>query len=300
MLKKTSNIKRKFIIGSEWLSYKIYMGTQTTDTFVKTQLPGILANLEKRECINDWFFIRYADPDLHLRLRFRLKDPHKISDITSALYQVLEPLLEDRLIHKVQIDTYSRELERYGYHTIEESEELFGINSNMIISLLNAINDDENKRWLWGMKAIDVLLNEFDYNLQEKRDLLLELKTDFGNEFRVNKAIRKQLSMKFRKYRKHIVELLHQESQNEVDIQLKGYSKAYNQIAKKIALKTGPGNFKKHSDYLMYSYLHMHCNRLFPSKQRMNEWVLYDLLYQHYYSEYARKKKQNEVMRVAV
>ncbi|MBQ0734566.1 thiopeptide-type bacteriocin biosynthesis protein [Aquimarina celericrescens] len=300
MLEKTKDIQRKFIIGSEWLSYKIYMGTQTTDTFIKNQLPRIIGDLQEREMIDSWFFIRYADPDFHLRLRFRLKDTNQIGTLAKVLYNILEPMLEERLIHKIQVDTYSREIERYGYYTMEVSEELFNINSEMMITLLNAMNDDENKRWLWGMKAIDTLLNEFDYNLEQKRNLLLELKTDFGNEFGVNKNVRKQLSMKFRKYRKSIEEILQPDSQHEVDPLLKDYALSYRGVAKKTIRKLRKESLQKDTDYLMYSYLHMHCNRLFPSKQRMNEWVLYDLLYQYYYSQLARRKKENESMKIAV
>ncbi len=300
MLEKTKDIQRKFIIGSEWLSYKIYMGTQTTDTFIKSQLPNIIGDLQEREIIESWFFIRYADPDFHLRLRFRLKDTNQIGTIAKVLYNVLEPMLEERLIHKIQVDTYSREIERYGYYTMEVSEELFNINSEMMITLLNAMNDDENKRWLWGMKAIDTLLNEFDYNLEQKRDLLLGLKTDFGNEFGINKNMRKQLSMKFRNYRKFIEEILQPDSQHDVDLLLKDYALSYHGIAKKIIQKLRKESLQKDTDYLMYSYLHMHCNRLFPSKQRMNEWVSYDLLYQYYYSQLARRKKENKSMKIAV
>ena len=52
---------------------------------------------------------------------------------------------------------------------------------------------------------------------------------------------------------------------------------------------------KETINFLMYSYLHMHCNRLFSSENRMNEWVLYDLLYQYYYSKQARIDKNLKV-----
>ena len=44
----------------------------------------------------------------------------------------------------------------------------------------------------------------------------------------------------------------------------------------------------------MSSYIHMHCNRLFKSNQRLNEWVLYDLLYEYYYSEFNREKYKHK------
>lgn len=299
MGEQEKNIQRKFIIGSEWLSYKLYMGTQTTDTFIRTQLLSIVRMLQQKEIIDSWFFIRYADPDFHLRLRFRLKDSCKIAEVTSLVYDTIQPLVEERLMHKVQIDTYSRELERYGYYTIQESENMFRINSEKIITLLHTINDDEHKRWLWGMKAIDTLLNSFGYTLVEKRDLLSELKTSFGKEFGINKKVRKQLSMKFRIYRKNIEELLDTSNPNEVDMLLKGYKQAYKTVWDSITKKVASTELKKYRNYLMDSYIHMHCNRLFPSKQRMNEWVLYDLLYQHYYSQYARKQKQTKALALA-
>ncbi|WP_025742652.1 thiopeptide-type bacteriocin biosynthesis protein [Aquimarina pacifica] len=300
MKEVTKHSKRKFIIGSEWLSYKLYMGTQTADTFIKTQLIQIINDLTSKNCINDWFFIRYADPDLHLRLRFHVPNTNQIGEITSRLYESVEPLLNDRLIHKVQVDTYSRELERYGHQTIEESEKLFCINSQMIIQVLRATNDNENSRWLLGMKAIDILLNAFDYSLLEKRDLLFEMKTDFANEFGINKNIRKQLSMKFRNSRKEISTLLDPEAENETYNMLSKYGEEYKKIFKGIISKERPLNTKVNKNYLMYSYLHMHCNRLFPAKQRMNEWVLYDLLYQYYYSHYARfKANQKSIAIVA-
>lgn len=41
---------------------------------------------------------------------------------------------------------------------------------------------------------------------------------------------------------------------------------------------------------LMGSYVHMLMNRLFKSKQRMHEMVIYDFLYRYYKSELAKKK----------
>jgi thiopeptide-type bacteriocin biosynthesis protein len=41
---------------------------------------------------------------------------------------------------------------------------------------------------------------------------------------------------------------------------------------------------------LMGSYIHMMCNRLFKSKQRMHELVIYTFLLKYYESEIARAK----------
>ena len=45
-------------------------------------------------------------------------------------------------------------------------------------------------------------------------------------------------------------------------------------------------------DELIYSMIHMLLNRLFISKQRMHELVVYDLLHSYYKSMIARNKKK--------
>ena len=285
MVELENKIKRKFIIGSEWLTYKLYMGTKTADDFIKNHLPLVTEDLVRENNITNWFFIRYNDPDYHLRVRFYLPDKAQLAKTVQVVHDKLDQLVNSQLIHKVVIDTYSRELERYGKHTINESEHLFGVNSKTIIKALKLSDEDENKRWLLGLKTLDVLLEGFNYNLKEKRDFLFQLKEDYGKEFGVNKSIRKQLSLKFRNHRAQISQVLENEFHDYFNEDLFQYNDLYRQI-----LAKNQDSFKVNINELMYSYVHMHCNRLFSSKHRMNEWVLYDMLYQYYYSTYARNQ----------
>jgi thiopeptide-type bacteriocin biosynthesis protein len=65
----------------------------------------LVAELRRRDAIEDWLFIRYADPEPHLRLRFRgaaLVDTALAGDVRAGRLW--------RLMH----DTYERRLERYG------------------------------------------------------------------------------------------------------------------------------------------------------------------------------------------
>src|SRR5205085_1075699 len=56
-----------------------------------------------------WFFLRYGDPDWHLRWRFQ-GDPGRLwAELVPALRAAAAPLLEDGRIWKVQFDTYERE-----------------------------------------------------------------------------------------------------------------------------------------------------------------------------------------------
>ena len=48
---------------------------------------------------------------------------------------------------------------------------------------------------------------------------------------------------------------------------------------------------------LMGSYIHMLINRLFKSKQRLHEMVIYDFLFRYYKSEIAKKKYKPQLQK---
>ena len=56
--------------GSDWHYLKVYAGLATLDELITDSLGPLLLNLEREGIVNRWFFIRYADPEAHLRLRF--------------------------------------------------------------------------------------------------------------------------------------------------------------------------------------------------------------------------------------
>ncbi|APD06597.1 hypothetical protein UJ101_01068 [Flavobacteriaceae bacterium UJ101] len=276
------NIKRHFIIGSEWIYYKIYMGTQTIDHFIINYLPDILEEEIIKKNIIKWFFIRYNDPDPHIRIRFLINDVNNIGFIISILYKKLDTLVSKKMAYKVVLDTYNREIERYHNELIEFSEEFFYINSKQVLTNLQSIDFNSENRWLLVIKMIDTILNSFKLDLKSKKDLLETMKMDFGDEFKINKFTRKQLNKKYRDSANMIKSTLKEETEDE-----SYFHELYSKIAKDISQKTKDQEI---INSLLYSYLHMLCNRSFHSKQRINEWVCYDLLFQYYKSEYGIQK----------
>lgn len=276
------NIKRHFIIGSEWIYYKIYMGTQTIDHFIVNYLPDILDEEVVKKNITKWFFIRYNDPDPHIRIRFLVNNVENIGLIISILYKELDVLVSKKMVYKVVLDTYNREIERYHNELIEHSEELFYINSMQVITNLQSIDINSENRWLLVIKMINTILNSFKLDLNSKKDLLETMKTDFGEEFKINKFIRKQLNKKYKDSANIIKNTLEEKTEDE-----SYFYQLYSKIAKDISQKTKDQEI---INSLLYSYLHMLCNRSFHSKQRINEWVCYDLLFQYYKSEYGIQK----------
>ncbi|WP_411029291.1 thiopeptide-type bacteriocin biosynthesis protein [Spongiimicrobium sp. 3-5] len=295
------NTQRNFILGDSWLYYKIYTGPKTSDTVLTEIIKPVSELLKEGNSIDRWFFIRYADPKHHLRVRFHYTNKENIGTIINVLYPYLKKFVDQDLIWKIQIDTYQRELERYGNNTMELAEELFYRDSQLIVNFLDMIEGDEGEelRWLFALRAMDAQLNSFQYDDNRKMELLDRLKTAFGNEFGISRPLKKQLDEKYREERKKIEEFMALTFEDNSDYEpilavINDKEERAKQIAKEILKHNAQESLQMGLDDLMVSYLHMHMNRLFKSKNRLHELVCYDFLHRYYKSMIARKKSQKK------
>lgn len=131
--KQEHKIQRNFSIGSEWLYFKLYGGVKVADKILLENIKPLVEELLQKKLIDYWFFIRYSDPDNHLRVRFHLPDTSKIGDVILLFYQFIRPAESVKYIWKIQTETYVRELERYGFENITLSEKLFFFDSQSIL-----------------------------------------------------------------------------------------------------------------------------------------------------------------------
>ncbi len=118
-------LQRIFYIGDEWLYYKLYCGKQTADQLLVNILKPLTEDLINRKLIDQWFFLRYGDPDFHIRIRFHLSEINKIGEVVLDINQTLRYYVKEDLIWKVQVDVYQREIESYGSNTMLLSEKFF-------------------------------------------------------------------------------------------------------------------------------------------------------------------------------
>src|SRR5690606_35973868 len=127
-------------------------GAKTSDKILTEIKSSAINGLLSQGLINQWFFIRYWDPEPHIRIRFHMENPNKIGLVIKELSKVLHDLFNDDFIHKVQIDTYNREIERYGDYTIESIESFFYYNSEVVSELISyrEMNSAEGIGWLFS------------------------------------------------------------------------------------------------------------------------------------------------------
>ncbi len=300
-LKSTNNssTQRSFEPYSEWIYFKIYTGTKTADKILIKQIDKITKKLIKDGVIKKWFFIRYADPKNHLRIRFQLSSSSSYNALYNLLQKEVSPLVKNGLIWKIQTDSYHRELERYGHGTIEQSEEFFYINSITVLSLLKHISTDETlkQRFIIGLLGVAKIYESFGYTLETSLLLIEQGATAYGREFGIQNSamLRDKIKDDYRKLSPEIFSLfdksnlnkapqadIHSIAQNSFDKQMKECASILNKIQSNSTGKT--------LDELMPSYIHMFVNRLFSENQRFQEMMIYQLLEKYYKAKIAKEK----------
>jgi hypothetical protein len=134
---------RRFPPGSAWLYAKLYTGPATADQVLQEVVRPVTAAALGAGAADRWFFIRYADPDWHVRLRFPGRPERLQEEVLPLLQAAAAPLLEDGRLWRLQLDTYEREVERYGGSAgIVLAEKLFHLDSEAVLEMLGLFPED--------------------------------------------------------------------------------------------------------------------------------------------------------------
>ncbi|GAA4414998.1 lantibiotic dehydratase [Nibrella viscosa] len=280
---------RRFSVGSEWFYLKLYTGEKTSDALLVQTIFPMVRQLLKSGVIQEFFFVRYKDPEPHLRLRFR-GNPHVefYQYIVRAMTEGLHEDIETGVVHRVQVDTYQRELERYSTEHIGLCESLFHADSLSTLLFLAQTGDafDENLRVAFAIRKIDTLLAAAGLSTHDRLRVMKQLKEQFFDEFGGEPALRHQLNDKYRTYRVLLAQALTDEFMAGSELQ----PYFQEQAGLLHQLTTAHAAMPRQHYAILTSLIHMLVNRLFPSKQRAYELVLYHCLARHYESVRARQK----------
>lgn len=286
-------MQRYFIPGSEWIYLKLYTGYKSADNILLNRIYPLILDLKKEKLISNFFFIRYSDPQPHIRLRIKTNSQAYYTPIFQKIYESFHPCIDNGLLISVVCDTYQRELERYGETTMELAEQLFDIDSLAVLELLKVLhnsNSPEQERWLLSLRLIDELLMAFNYDLQAKSIQVGNYSQSYLKEFHFDRKYCRQLDDKYRNNRLAIEQTLQGLLLKEYDKILLNRMQGLRLIGKQLYNYEMQGNLMVNGEKLVNSYMHMTMNRLFRSKNRIYEMVVYYFLDKYYKSEIAKKK----------
>jgi thiopeptide-type bacteriocin biosynthesis protein len=137
-----TSINRVRAPGSDWLFAKLYVPTCFEEDVIVGPLRDFAEATRLSGLSSGWFFLRYTDPEPHLRVRFAGPPDGLLSDLLPQLSAWANELMEDGRCTRFVLDTYERELERYGGPAgMALAEALFCADSRAVVELLAARAD---------------------------------------------------------------------------------------------------------------------------------------------------------------
>ncbi len=270
-------IKRTFIPGSEWIYIKIYSGEKEAEKILRNEIFELVETLKQENKIKKWFFVRYKDPDPHIRLRFEINgDLDKgFLSISRYLNESFGSLIEAGRIYRFVFDTYERELERYGHKNIDLCESIFNVESEAVIKFLKIINKHgEHMRWQIALFMLKEFLSIIDSDRPKTIAYLNKLRDKFLKEFKSIPKVKYKLDMNYRENRNRL-SLFINNFDHGINFVMEQYKKDFSGLAEQ--LKKAPDPIISHLDILP-SLTHMLLNRLFFTNQRQHEMTIYHFL----------------------
>jgi thiopeptide-type bacteriocin biosynthesis protein len=291
--RRTDKLARSFPPGSEWLYVKLYTGPAGVDQVLRDVVRPVVEEVRRSCAADGWFFIRYGDPDWHLRLRFHGHPEQLRDEVWPALQAAADPLLANGLAWRLQLDTYEREVERYGGPDgIELAERLFQADSDAALALAGLLTEDArgDLRWRLALLGMDLLLADFRLGPEARRAIVRKARDLLAEEFRADAALRRQLGTRFRQERRSLDRLLARVPDADARVAagreaLRRRSHAVAPVVREFEARAAAGRLTRPFTVLVPSYLHMHANRLLRSAHRVQELVLYDFLSRLYDSQ---------------
>ncbi len=286
--------------GSEWLYVKLYCGPAVADRLLCRIVRPLAGEFMRSGECQAWFFIRYADPQSHVRVRFRGEPGALLARVLPALRVAVQPLLTGELLWRFQIDTYVREMNRYGGNGgIEPCEEIFHHDSEAVLEILGMLFGDEgaDERWRLTVKGMDMMLDAFDFDLEGKSALLTRLSESYAREFSLEGTFKKQILGRYRAEREALSRLLDPACGADhslwpgIEI-LKRRNERCRSALQQLTDLAKKGTLATPLPEIAASFLHMHANRMSRDAARAQEAVIYCFLEQHYYSLLARAGKK--------
>jgi len=283
--------ERNFYPGGEWSYFKLYCGHKIADRVLTEVIKPLVADLSSEDSRIKWFFIRYNDPENHIRFRINKKLD---KDLIQKINAYSKTFIDEKLITKIQIDSYKREIERYSDFGIDDAEKLFSYDSEAIVDFLeiSEFDDNENIRWMVSAASIDTLLDDFNIPVSERMSIFENLYQQFLPEFvdTSNKGYYKgfkiSIDAQYRQYRYFFDEVINNKNLSSIENQIKPFEIRSIQIRKLLEEKQKISG--ENATRFLRSCIHMSLNRFFYTKPRMYELLIYFFLFQSYKSKFLR------------
>jgi thiopeptide-type bacteriocin biosynthesis protein len=289
--------QRRFLPGDRWLYVKLYCGQSAADEVLRRVITPVREEALATGAAESWFFVRYHDPEPHVRVRFSGEPGRLHGEVLPELHAAARPLLDEGTLWRIQLDTYEREVERYGGpHGVALCEQIFWHDSEAVLDIVGLLQGDDgaDARWRLALRGADMLLDDLGLDLATRLDLMRRIRDAFRDEFRAGTAMFKQIGERFRRERSNLLELLARDPARDRDSDLAPGLEILDHRSERVrsvAAAMRASRLDARIESLASSLVHMHINRLLHASHRAQELVLYDFLHRWYDSLRARESR---------
>lgn len=251
---------RLFFPGDKWVYFKIYTSPYNTNNILLKNINHVISLYKELDLMELWFFIRYADPYHHIRVRIKAKCIENIGEIIAIMRRHLNEALMNGIISSLQICTYVRELERYGVKNMDNSEIYFHKDSVNVLNTL-ATNPSESDLICTSVEWSHNFLNSLGLPSKDIMEYVTDIVHKYQHEFNFSQKQINTINIYYRNIRPRLLEILKNtfREQNQED-------NGYNWIKENL-----------HETAVLQSLIHMHFNRIFSTNQRLYEYITYHI-----------------------
>jgi thiopeptide-type bacteriocin biosynthesis protein len=288
---------RRFPPGTGWLYLKLYGGPMTLDRGLAGGLGEAIEQVVQGGAVTRWFFVRYRDPEPHLRLRFHGEPRRLDTEVWPVLREASATALAADAAWRLVIDTYEREVERYGGPAgIELAEDVFRADSDAALAIARGYpgSAGADARWRLALCGIDRLLADLGLDPAARREVVERSRAGFAAELGGDdRGFRDQLDQRYRRERPALEAVLAQTAGDGGPLApglaaLDARSAGVRRAAERWQARARDGQLTASTAALAGSLIHMHVNRMLVDDARAQELILYDFLARCYRSRQAR------------
>lgn len=266
---------------SNWLYIKIYTNSTFCEGLLVNELYNLLLNKMDNAFYEKMFFIKYNDPQRHIKLRFYNSQKVNNLNILDSICEVCSKYLQSYEISNIQVDTYKQEIFRFGTN-LEKVEDIFYLDSVACLYNLKSILPSENEST--RIYLLFYCISEYlqyscvEYSVLE-RNILLSVNS-YTARLKVTKKEHILINDKFREIKVNLNKLWSGNRPKE----------AYKLLGFVPRTIFNLGSYRDsnisyiHTDYseilsskLLFEIIHMHTNRVSKYKNVENEYLV--LLY---------------------
>jgi len=247
--------------GSEWLFLKLYCIRTLEEDLIAGPICRFAASVVASGLAKQWFFVRYADPDPHIRVRFLGQADAVARELMPAISSWAAELMASGSCIRFSFDTYDREIERYGgpaATTVAES--VFSVDSHATATLLHLCQSKilSMDRTMLTVLTVDTLLAGlgveelsrvywYGKQISSRRENSIEYRNRKG-------VLRAVLSDKGR--------LKAEPGGDALYGILHGFHEELQPLGRRLSTMANGGTLSRSIEFLYGSLVHLHMNRL--------------------------------------